>query len=54
MHVGNIDVCELLDLHKGRVVALACCNLAANCFKYCDRKNPKYIPKINVEAASSG
>ena len=28
MHVGNVDVCELFDLHKGRSVALACCNPA--------------------------
>ena len=72
MLVGNIDVSELLDLHKGRSVALACCNPAAfqtcsdrsdmfwmnvcirNLFEYSDRNNPKYIPKINVEAPSSG
>ena len=51
---GNIDVCKLLDLHKGRSVALACCNPAANCFEYCDRNKPKYIFKIHVEAPSSG
>ena len=72
MHVSHDDVCELLGLHKGGSVALACCNPVAfltcsdrsdmfwmnvcipNLVEYCDRNNPKYIPKIKVEAPSSG
>ena len=39
---GNIGVCKLLDLHKGRLVALACCNPAA--FQTCsDRSDTFWI-----------
>jgi len=34
---GNVDVCKLLDLHKGRSVALACCNPAA--FQTCSDRS---------------
>ena len=54
MHVGNVNDCELLDLHKGGRWHEHVVIMHLIVFKYCDRNNPKYIPKIKVEAPSSG
>ena len=46
MHVGNVDGCELLDLHKGRSVALACCNPAA--FQTCSDRSDTFWMKVCI------
>ena len=46
MHVGNVDVRKLLDLHRGRSVALACCNPAA--FHTCSDRSDTFWMKVCI------
>ena len=46
MRVSNVDVCEQLDLHKGRSVALACCNLAA--FQTCSNRSDMFWMNVCI------
>ena len=46
MRVSNVDVCEPLDLHKGRSVASARCNPAA--FQTCSNRSDMFWMNVCI------